>query len=444
MKEITALTLEKMEQEFDANAAHKLAMNAATKSGITTLLRDADLEKRERFSFSIDLEAGKVTNQKQSGRCWMFAALNTMRVEVMKKLNLENMELSQNYTLFYDKLEKANYFLESILDTVDEPTDGRLISWLLMAPLNDGGQWDMLANIIRKYGIVPKEAMPETFSSSCTREITPWMTKKLREFACTLRTAYAKGASMEELQEKKQEMMSVIYRMLVIALGKPPKTFTWETRDKDKQFIRIADITPQQFFAEYVGWDLDDYVSIINAPTQDKPFHHSYTVQYLGNVTEGHIVRHLNLPIEEMKKLAITQMQDGQVVWFGCDVGQFHEKDLGIMDTDGIQAGLLFDTDFPMTKAQRLDYGESLMTHAMVFTGVNLDKAGRPNRWKVENSWGEERGNKGFYIMSDRWFDEYMYQVVVNKKYLSKEQLKAYEEEPTVLAPWDPMGSLAL
>ncbi len=444
MKEITALTLEKMEQEFDANAAHKLAMNAATKSGITTLLRDADLEKRERFSFSIDLEAGKVTNQKQSGRCWMFAALNTMRVEVMKKLNLENMELSQNYTLFYDKLEKANYFLESILDTVDEPTDGRLISWLLMAPLNDGGQWDMLANIIRKYGIVPKEAMPETFSSSCTREITPWMTKKLREFACTLRTAYAKGASMEELQEKKQEMMSVIYRMLVIALGKPPKTFTWETRDKDKQFIRIADITPQQFFAEYVGWDLDDYVSIINAPTQDKPFHHSYTVQYLGNVTEGHIVRHLNLPIEEMKKLAITQMQDGQVVWFGCDVGQFHEKDLGIMDTDGIQAGLLFDTDFPMTKAQRLDYGESLMTHAMVFTGVNLDKAGRPNRWKVENSWGEDRGNKGFYIMSDRWFDEYMYQVVVNKKYLSKEQLKAYEEEPTVLAPWDPMGSLAL
>ena len=444
MKEITALTLEKMEQEFDANAAHKLAMNAATKSGITTLLRDADLEKRERFSFSIDLEAGKVTNQKQSGRCWMFAALNTMRVEVMKKLNLENMELSQNYTLFYDKLEKANYFLESILDTVDEPTDGRLISWLLMAPLNDGGQWDMLANIIRKYGIVPKEAMPETFSSSCTREITPWMTKKLREFACTLRTAYAKGASMEELQEKKQEMMSVIYRMLVIALGKPPKTFTWETRDKDKQFIRIADITPQQFFAEYVGWNLDDYVSIINAPTQDKPFHHSYTVQYLGNVTEGHIVRHLNLPIEEMKKLAITQMQDGQVVWFGCDVGQFHEKDLGIMDTDGIQAGLLFDTDFPMTKAQRLDYGESLMTHAMVFTGVNLDKVGKPNRWKVENSWGEDRGNKGFYIMSDRWFDEYMYQIAVNKKYLSKEQLKAYEEEPTVLAPWDPMGSLAL
>ena len=444
MKEITALTLEKMEQEFDANAAHKLAMNAATKSGITTLLLDADLEKRERFSFSIDLEAGKVTNQKQSGRCWMFAALNTMRVEVMKKLNLENMELSQNYTLFYDKLEKANYFLESILDTVDEPTDGRLISWLLMAPLNDGGQWDMLANIIRKYGIVPKEAMPETFSSSCTREITPWMTKKLREFACTLRTAYAKGASMEELQEKKQEMMSVIYRMLVIALGKPPKTFTWETRDKDKQFIRIADITPQQFFAEYVGWNLDDYVSIINAPTQDKPFHHSYTVQYLGNVTEGHIVRHLNLPIEEMKKLAITQMQDGQVVWFGCDVGQFHEKDLGIMDTDGIQAGLLFDTDFPMTKAQRLDYGESLMTHAMVFTGVNLDKVGKPNRWKVENSWGEDRGNKGFYIMSDRWFDEYMYQIVVNKKYLSKEQLKAYEEEPTVLAPWDPMGSLAL
>ena len=444
MKNIDAAVLAAMEEEFDASPVNRVAMNAAAKSGVTALIRDAQLERRMPYSFSIELEAGEITNQKQSGRCWMFAALNTMRVEIMEKLNLKNMELSQNYTLFYDKLEKSNYFLESILDTLDEPTDGRLVSWLVAAPLNDGGQWDMLANLVRKYGVVPKEVMPETFSSSATREINPWLTRKLREYACTLRDAYRNGASAEELRGRKQEMLSTIYRMLAIALGKPPKRFTWETRDKDDKFIRISDITPQEFFAQYVGWNLDDYVSIIHAPTADKPFGHSYTVQYLGNVTEGHIIRHLNLPAEELKRLAIAQMRDGKVVWFGCDVGQFHDRDYGAMDPEGVRADLLFCTDFPMTKAQRLDYGESLLTHAMVFTGVNLDENGRPNRWKVENSWGDEHANKGFYVMSDEWFSEYLYQIVIHKKYLTEEQLSQYEEEPVVLKPWDPMGSLAL
>ena len=445
MKNIDFTALEAMETAFDREPANVLAMNAAIKSGVTALIRDAQLESRMQYAFSIDIEAGEVTNQKASGRCWMFAALNTMRVEIMKKLNIENMELSQNYTLFYDKLEKSNFFLESILDTLDEPTEGRMISWLVSAPLNDGGQWDMLANLIRKYGVVPKDCMPETYSSSETREINPWLTKKLREFACTLREAYYNGASMEELRASKQEMMNTIYKMLVITLGKPPKKVNWETRDKDNHFIRIQDMTPQAFFAEYVGWNLEDYVSIINAPTSDKPFGRSYTVQYLGNVTEGHIIRHLNLPVEELKRLALAQMKDGNVVWFGCDVGQFHDKDYGAMDLQGVQAGRLFGTDFPMTKAQRLDYGESLMTHAMVFTGVNITDEGKPNRWKVENSWGPDRGgHKGFYIMSDEWFSEYLYQIVIHKKYLSEEQLAQYEAEPTVLKPWDPMGSLAL
>lgn len=444
MKDIDVQVLDAMEAAFDREPVNGLAMNVVGKNGVTASLKDARLEQRMQYGFSIDLEAGRVTNQKQSGRCWMFAALNTMRLEVMKKLNLDNMELSQNYVLFYDKLEKANYFLECILDTLDEPTEGRLISWLVSKPLEDGGQWDMLANLVRKYGVVPQDVMPETFSSSATKEINPWVIKKLREFACTLRKEHQKGTSMETLRDMKGKMMETVYRMLAIALGKPPKTFTWETRDKDQNFIRIADKTPQEFFAEYVGWDLDDYVSIIHAPTQDKPYGRSYTVQYLGNVIEGHSVRHLNLPVEELKRLAIAQLKDGRVVWFGCDVGQFHDKDYGAMDLEGVRADLLFSTDFPMTKAERLDYGESLMTHAMVFTGVNLDERDVPNRWKVENSWGPDRGgHKGFYIMSDEWFSEYMYQIVINRKYLSPEQLAAYEAEPVVLKPWDPMGSLA-
>ncbi len=445
MQEINEQLLAEFEASFEENPTNRVAMNAVTKSGVSAVVRDATLEQRMPYAFSIDIEAGKITNQKSSGRCWMFAALNTMRVEVMKKLNIENMELSQNYTVFYDKLEKANYFLENILKTLDEPTDGRLVQFLLMAPLGDGGQWDMLANLVRKYGVVPKDAMPESYVSSKTNEVVPWLTRKLREDACSLRTQYRNGVPMEELCAQKKDMLSVIYRMLVIAFGKPPKTFTYEARDKDKNFIRIADITPQEFYRQYVGWDLDDYVSLIHAPTADKPFGHSYTVQFLGNVEEGHIVRYLNLPIEELKRLAIAQMKDDQVVWFGCDVGQAHDKDLGIMDTQGIQADALFGTQFGMTKGQRLDYGESLMTHAMVFTGVNLDENDQPNRWKVENSWGEDRGgHKGFYIMSDAWFDEYVYQVVVNRKYLTAEQIAQYEAEPVKLQPWDPMGALAL
>ena len=442
-KGISTDELKKMAADFAKDEKNILAMNAANKNGVKDCLRNSNLEKKMRYSFSLEIEAGDITNQKQSGRCWMFAALNTMRVEVMKNLKLKNMELSQNYTLFYDKLEKSNYFYENILDTLDEPLNGRLVSFLLVSPVGDGGQWDMLANLVGKYGVVPKEAMPETFDSSATAELDNWLTKKLRENACTLRTEYQKGKTIKELRAMKEEMLTVVYRMLCIAFGEPPKTFTWEVRDEKKKFIRISDITPQEFFKKYVGMNLNDYVSIINAPTADKPYYKSYTIKCLGNVKEGSIVRHLNLPIEEMKKLAIAQMKDDKVVWFGCDVAQFLDKDYGSMDLEGIQPEVLFSTKFPMDKAQRLDYGESLMTHAMVFTGVNLDKNGKANRWKVENSWGDTKGKKGFFIMSDEWFSEYMYQIVVNKKYLKKEWVKAYESKPIELEPWDPMGSLA-
>ena len=443
-KNLTFDFLKEADEKFSSEKKNILAMNAVVAGGVEKAALAYDGERNNRHTFSIELKNGEITNQKQSGRCWMFASLNTMRFRVMKNLNLENFELSQAYPLFYDKLEKSNYFLESILKTLDEPTNSRLISYLLMGPLGDGGQWDMFCALTDKYGVVPKDCMPESVSSSATRDITNYLHKKLREYACRLRQAHAAGKAETELREMKKGYMEEIYKMLCIAFGKPPVSFTFEVTDKDGKFIRDENITPKEFFAKYVKMDLSDYVSLINAPTADKPYNRTYTVKFLGNVIEGRPVKYLNLTSDELKATAIAQMKDGLPVWFGCDVGQRSTRDSGIMDIKAVDVETLFGTEFTMTKAERLDYGESLMTHAMVFLGVNLDENGRPNRWKVENSWGDQPGNKGYYVMSDEWFDEYNYQIVVDKKYLTDEQRAMLAQEPIELEPWDPMGSLAL
>ena len=398
---ITGEMLQGFEEKFEKDPVNRVAMNAAVKNGINASADNFRARRDTRHDFSVKVETGEITDQKSSGRCWMFAALNVMRLEVMKKLNLKTCELSQSYSLFWDKLEKTNYFLESIIE------------------------------------------MPESASSSATAEMNKYLTCKLREFACTLREAVKGGASEDDLASMKEEMLSTVYRMLCICLGTPPKKFTYETRDKDDKFVRVADITPQDFYREYVGLDMDDYVSVINAPTADKPYERMYTVSYLGNIKGGRDVAYLNLPAEELKRMAIAQMKDGNAVWFGSDVGQSSSREGGLMDLDVHDVEDLFSTEFTMDKAQRLDYGESLMTHAMVLTGVNLDEEGKPNRWRVENSWGKDAGKDGYYVMTDRWFDEYTYQVVVNKKYLTDDQRKLLETEPIELKPWDPMGSLA-
>ncbi len=442
---ITLASLEQFEARFDAQRANRVAMNAVTENGLTKSAKRREAAQRDVHTFSVSLNQGDITNQKQSGRCWMFAALNTMRFEVIRKYKLSrDFELSQAYLFFYDKLEKSNYFLENVLETLDEPASGRLVSFLLQAPVGDGGQWDMLCNLVRKYGVVPKTAYPESVASSGSREMDAYLTEKLREDACILRKHYAAGADLADLRGEKEGMLEEIYRLLCICLGKPPKSFDFEYRDTDNVFHRDAGLTPQSFYAKYVGLVLDDYVSLINAPTADKPFGCSYTVRFLGNVKEGKPVRYLNLEIGELKKAAIAQLKDGEPVWFGCDVGKRSERTDGILDLDVYGLEDLLDTQFTMTKAERLDYGQSLMTHAMVFQGVNLDENGQPDRWRVENSWGKDPGKGGYYVMTDRWFDEYMYQVVVNKKYLTDEQLSAYNADPIELEPWDPMGSLAL
>lgn len=440
---ITAGELARYEEAFDADRTNAVAMNAVVNNGLLNSAKNYDLARRSNHTFSLSLKQGEVTNQKHSGRCWMFAALNTMRFKMIQDLKLQQFELSQAYLFFYDKLEKSNYFLENILETLDEPVGGRLVNWLLQSPIGDGGQWDMLVNLVEKYGVAPKDVYPESASSSASHEMDACITEKLREYACTLRRMHGEGASLEDLRKAKTEMMAEVYRILCICLGKPPKTFDFAYRDKDGEYSRVCGLTPQAFYAKYIGWDLNDYVGLINAPTADKPYGRSYTVRFLGNVKEGKIVRYLNLEIDELKKAAIAQMRDGHPVWFGCDVGKCSERSGGIMDLETYRLEDLLSTKFTMTKAERLDYGQSLMTHAMVFQGVNLDDEGRPDRWRVENSWGAEPGDKGYYVMSDGWFNEYVYQVVVHKKYLSEAQLAAYESEPIQLEPWDPMGSLA-
>lgn len=440
---ITEEMLKKYSAGFNGDRANRAVRDAVMTCGLNKSCLNHDARRNTTHSFSLTLEQGSVTNQKASGRCWLFAAMNVMRARIIKKLNLKDFELSQNYMLFWDKLEKANWFFENILDTTEEPTGSRLLDFLLRDPVGDGGQWDMMANLVKKYGVVPKGAMPESAVSSATREMDRLLTELLRTDAVTLRKMAAEGKDRQALEAEKERMLGDVYRILVICLGEPPRTVDLEVRDKDNNFISDRGLTPQEFFKKYVDMDLSDYISLINAPTADKPFYHRFTVKMLGNVKEGAPVCYINLPIEELKAAAIAQMKDGEPVWFGCDVGPYSERETGTLDIDNYDYENNLGVKLNMTKAERLDYCQSMMTHAMVFEGVNLDGEGRPNRWRVENSWGEDAGKKGYYVMSDAWFDEYMYQVVVNKKYLTADELKVIDTPVIELAPWDPMGSLA-
>ena len=442
-KAISQEQLQNFQADLDKHEGHEVNERAVTKNGILSVSADYRSEVAMDRVFSIDIDTGKVADQKRSGRCWMFAALNTMRHSMREKLHMkDDFELSQNYTFFWDKLEKSNYFLENVLQTAELPTSDRKVAWLMQTPQQDGGQWDMLVALIQKYGVVPQTVMPETFNSSNSMEINKQLNLKLRKDAVELRELVAANKSDADIQKAKEKMLNEIYRMLAYTFGEPPANFDFEYHDTDNNYHRIENITPQEFFNKYVGWNLDDYVSIINAPTADKPFNHMYTVEMLGNVLGGRQVRHLNLDMQTFRKVAIEQLKHGESVWFGSDVGQESDRKKGIMDTNLYHQDELFDVDFSMSKAERLDYGESMMTHAMVLTGVDLVDD-QPTKWKVENSWGDKVGEKGFFVMSDDWMEEFCYQIVVNKKYLPKDLQEILKEEPTVLAPWDPMGALA-
>ena len=442
MSEITKEMTAKYAADFKDNNKQTALQRAVVKNGIRASAENISAKVNNVPVFSVDIKTGKVSNQKQSGRCWMFAALNTFRHRMLNQFDLKEFELSQNYTFFWDKYEKANYFYENILATSDQDLTSRKVAFLLQVPQQDGGQWDMIVSIFQKYGVVPKSVMPESNNSSSSRELNTYLNKKLRKDASVLRQLVAEEKSAEEIQAVKAEMLQDVYNFLAISLGTPPEVFDFEYRDENQEYHLDRELTPQSFFEKYVGVNLDDYVSIINAPTTDKPYNKSYTVEMLGNVVGGKEVKYLNLDMDSFKKLAIAQLEQGESVWFGCDVGQSSTRDSGIMALDAYDVDDLFDVEFEMSKADRLDYGESLMTHAMVLTGVDLID-GEPTKWKVENSWGEKVGEKGFFVASDAWMDEFTYQIVVRKDLLTADQLAAFDAAPTVLKPWDPMGALA-
>ena len=441
--EITPDQIRRYESELSERKDASVLERAVKKNGILATAQDDIANVNMTPIFSIDLDTGHVANQKQSGRCWMFAALNTMRHAMKDTFNLPgDFELSQNYTYFWDKFEKANYFYENVINTADKPLDDRKVAFLMETPQQDGGQWDMICAIIEKYGVVPQSAMPETFNSSASGQINSLLNLKLRKDAVEFRELVANKASRAEIDEMKDRKLPEGYRILSYSFGEPVTKFDFEYRDSNKEYHIDRDLTPKTFYDKYVNWDLSQYVSIINAPTDDKEYNKTYTVEMLGNVVGGREVKHLNVSMEDFKQMAIAQLQAGQSVWFGCDVGQSSDRKNGIMDTKVYAKDELFDVDFSMSKAERLDYGESLMTHAMVLTGVDLVD-GKPTKWKVENSWGDKVGDKGYFVMSDAWMDEYCYQVVVNKNFMPENLQKAQAQEPKMLQPWDPMGALA-
>ncbi|MCR4258609.1 aminopeptidase C [Streptococcus uberis] len=441
--EISNEFTDQLYENYRKTAKYQAVENAITHNGLLKSLKTRQADIDNDFTFSLDLTKDKVSNQKASGRCWMFAALNTFRHKMISDFHLDQFELSQAHTFFWDKYEKSNWFMEQIIATADQDLKSRKVKFLLDTPQQDGGQWDMVVALFEKYGVVPKSQYPESVSSSNSRELNNLLNKLLRQDAQVLRELIQSGASQHEIQEKKESFLQEIFNFLAMNLGLPPQTVDFAYRDKDNHYHCEKGMTPQAFYQKYVGLHLEDYVSVINAPTADKPFGKSYTVDMLGNVVGGPQVRYLNLEMDRLKELAIKQMQLGESVWFGSDVGQVSDRQNGILATNTYDFSSSMDIELTQDKAGRLDYSESLMTHAMVLTGVDLDEEGKAIKWKVENSWGEKVGEKGYFVASDDWMDQYTYQIVVRKDLLSAEELAAYQSQPQVLAPWDPMGALA-
>ena len=437
-KNISLSDIKKYKNKFLKNNKNTASRNALIKNDLNTVSLNWENYSKINHHFSNLIKKElPATDQKASGRCWGFAGLNLMRLKVVENLDLPNFEFSQNYFMFCDKLEKANYFLENIIQTKDHAYDSRLIMHLVKAPVQDGGQWDMFVNLINKYGAVPKDVMPETNHSSKSMSMNYILTHKLREFASILRKKRLKN-----LSSLKKEMMEVIFNLLAMFLGQPPDVINWSTRNKDNRYFVISDMTPKDFCKKYADINIKDKVCLIHAPMSNKKFNTVYTVEYLGNVIEGQIIKYLNVDVQKLKKSAIQSIKNNEAVWFGCDVGKRFSREQGVLDIGIYDYENVFQTDFKMNKQTRLEYGDSEMTHAMLLTGVDIKKR-NSTKWKIENSWGTKSGNKGYMMMTDEWFDEYTYEIVVDKKYISKRLLKYLDMEPVVLAPWDPMGALA-
>ncbi|KAE8454611.1 hypothetical protein EG329_000234 [Mollisiaceae sp. DMI_Dod_QoI] len=441
------------EHELLQDPKNRLALSALSVADPKTVLtsRSTTIKDQQIFNIKIPFEGAPITNQRSSGRCWLFASTNVFRVALMKRHNLDKFELSQAYLFFYDKLEKANFFLEQILDTVSEDLDSRLVQSLLGSPVGDGGQWDMVYNLVDKYGLVPQVLYPDSFNAQSSGAINSLITTKLREDALVLRAMATSGVkSSKEVNAIKEKMMKEIHLILTLTLGPPPTPngeFTWNYLDKSGAAHEMK-TTPLSFAKELdtpkavriTGSNVHDMFSLVNDPRNE--YNTLLTVNRLGNIVGGRGITYVNVTMDVLKSACIKMLQAGLPIFFGSDVGKYSNSTSGIMDTSLIDYELGFNVRLGMSKAQRLMVGESAMTHAMVLTAVHVEN-GKSVRWRVQNSWGEAAGSDGWFVMSDKWMDEFVYQAVVEPKFVSKEVRDVLDMKPKVLPLWDPMGALA-
>ncbi len=427
--------LSRIRQGYAATPEQKAIKNALASNSIAALAINSENLTMCDTHFSHRVETKGITDQKSSGRCWLFTGLNVLRAKMITKHNLPSFEFSQNYCSFYDLLEKSNLFLQAIIDTRELPMDDRKVDWLLRNPIGDGGQFTGVSNLIMKYGVVPKSAMPETYQSNNTSSMATILKLKLREYALELRELKPAKAA-----ERKEAMLTEIYRILVECLGVPPTEFEWARYDKSGNLVSKKTYTPKAFYDEFIGEDLEkNYVMIMNDPSRE--YGKVYEIEYDRHVYDGENWLYINLPIERVKEMAIASIKDNTAMYFSCDVGKFIDRTKGTLDIANIDYESLFRTDFPMDKKQRIQTYASGSSHAMTLIAVDLDEEGKPKKWMVENSWGAASGYQGNLIMTDEWFNEYMFRVVVEKQYVPADVLKMLEQKPILLPAWDPMFS---
>ncbi|KAB7791378.1 C1 family peptidase [Bifidobacterium leontopitheci] len=464
---LTPERLHEYSTRFNGDRANLVAANAAVSGGVLKAATSYRGLRELPRTFSVELKQGTITNQERSGRCWMFASLNTLRYELMHRWNLEDFEFSESYLFFYDKLEKSNHYLENVLATLDEPTDGRVFQAINESPADDGGWWQMFVPLVKKYGLVSKEAYPESANSRDSDAFAQYLNTKLREFAAKLRDAHKSGRTIDELRAMKDEQMATVYRICAVSMGEPPATFDLLLKVKDdddktdgktdnvdkpqsaahsgidgrKQIVERG-ITPQDFYKRYVGVDLDDFICLTNSPLASTPYYRRYQIDYEGNVAEAGLMQFVNVPLDVFRKAAVDQLSAGHPIWFACDCMQFALRKEGVFDRASVRVDELFGTEFTSDKAHGLEYGDSPSNHAMTLTGVNIGADGQPDRWKIENSWGKDNGRDGYFVASAPWFDRYTQEIIIRKEFLDERTLAALAGEPVTLQPWQPISRI--
>ena len=435
-KNISEEMLLQMQKDYQSDASMKALENAVSSNNIKNLATNRENLGKVDTYYSNRVKTRGITNQQKSGRCWLFTGLNVLRPMVINKLDINGFEFSQSYLFFYDQLEKSNLFMEGIIENIDKPLDDRKVDWFFKNPIGDGGQWTGLVDLVQKYGAVPSTVMPESYNADNTAMMSKLLRRKLRENGLELRKIWADSKNEDALRKRKTEMLSEIYQILALSLGQPPANFEWRYKTQDGTLSELKSYTPMSFYEEFVGVNLDDYVMFMNDPTRE--YYKLYEIEYDRHRLDGGNWKYINLPIDEIKEFAKASILDNEAMYFSCDVGKQLDSKRGYLDVNNYDYGTLMGVEFGMDKKQRITTHESGSSHGMTLMAVDLDKDGNINKWLLENSWGMT-GYRGHLIMTDEWFNEYMFRLVVNKKYVSEKALKILKKEAIMLPPWDPM-----